>query len=119
VKTLDGMKILLEPGGPLVAGALIPLTYRLNDADTGQPVRNLEPYLGAWGHTLILSADQSDYLHTHPSEMLASGVDPAVLHGGPTVEFKAMFPAAGDYRIWTQFQRAGRVSTVFFTVRIK
>ncbi|MEA2206898.1 MAG: hypothetical protein QOE77_3674 [Blastocatellia bacterium] len=112
-KTLDGMKIVLEPGGPLVAGALIPLTYRLTDADTGQPVRNLEPYLGAWGHTLILSADQSDYLHTHPSEMLTSGVEPAVLRGGPTVEFKAMFPAAGDYRIWTQFQRAGRSAPFF------
>lgn len=119
VKTVDSMKITLEPGGPLVAGTLIPLTYRLADSLTGEPVRDLEPYLGAWGHTLILNADQSEYLHTHPSEMLPSGADQTSLRGGPNVDFNAMFPAAGDYRIWTQFQRAGKVSTVFFTVRIK
>ncbi|HBB89877.1 MAG TPA: hypothetical protein DC047_19915 [Blastocatellia bacterium] len=118
VKTIDSMKITLEPGGPLVAGTLIPLTYRLVDSITGEAVRDLEPYLGAWGHTLILNADQSEYLHTHPSEMLPSGGH-AGLRGGPNVDFKAMFPAAGEYRIWTQFQRAGKVSTVFFTVRVK
>lgn len=118
-KTLDGMKITLEPGGPLVAGTLIPLTYRLTDLRTGEPLRDLEPYLGAWGHTLILNADQSEYLHTHPSEMLATGIDRATLRGGPNLEFKAMFPAAGDYRIWTQFQRGARVTTVSFTVRVQ
>ena len=118
VKTTDGLRITLEPGGPLVAGTLIPLTYRLADARTGEPVRDLEPYLGAWGHTLILNADQSQYLHTHPAEMLPSGAKWANLRGGPNVDFKTMFPAAGDYRIWTQFQRGGKVSTVVFTVRI-
>ena len=119
VKTIDSMTVTLEPGGPLVAGTLIPLTFRLADAATGEPVRDLEPYLGAWGHTLILNADQSDYLHTHPTEMLPSGAANATRRGGPNVDFNAMFPAAGDYRIWTQFQRAGKVSTVVFTVRIK
>lgn len=119
VKNLDGIKITLEPGGPLVAGGLVPLTYQLTDIQTGAPVRDLEPYLGAWGHTLILNADQSEYLHTHPSEMLPTGANTASLRGGPNVEFKAMFPSAGDYRIWTQFQRGGKVTTVSFTVRVK
>jgi hypothetical protein len=51
--------------------------------------------------------------------MLAGGVDRATQRGGPNVEFKAMFPVAGDYRIWTQFQRGGRVTTVSFTIRVK
>ncbi|MDX6614103.1 MAG: hypothetical protein QOD75_3289 [Blastocatellia bacterium] len=119
VKNLDGMSVTLELGGPLVAGTLVPLTYQLADAKTGAPVRDLEPYLGAWGHTLILNTDQSEYLHTHPSEMLPSGANTASLRGGPKVEFKAMFPSAGDYRIWTQFQRGGKVTTVSFTVRVK
>ncbi len=119
-KTVDGMKINLELGGASApaAGALIPLKYRLTDERTGEPVRNLEPYLGAWGHTLILNADQSEYLHSHPTEMVPDNVDLATLRGGPEVEFKTMFPAAGNYRIWTQFQRAGRVTTVFFTIRV-
>lgn len=119
-KTIDGMKIRLEwGGGELVPGAFVRLKYNIADALTGEPVRDLEPYLGAWGHTLILDADQSDYLHSHPTETLPEGTERASLRGGPEVEFGAMFPEAGLYRIWTQFQRGGRVSTVSFTVKVK
>ncbi|HEX8071177.1 MAG TPA: heavy metal-binding domain-containing protein [Pyrinomonadaceae bacterium] len=120
-KTVDGMTINLTLGADNApaAGVLVPLTYRLTDARTGEPVRDLEPYLGAWGHTLILNADQSEYLHSHPTETLPVEVDHASLRGGPEVEFRAMFPAPGDYRIWTQFQRAGRVTTVSFTIRVR
>ena len=118
-KTIDGMRISLDWGGAeLVAGAFVRLRYDIADARTGAPVSDLEPYLGAWGHTLILDADQSDYLHSHPTETLPEGVERGSLRGGPTVEFGAMFPEAGLYRIWTQFQRGGRVSTVSFTVKV-
>jgi hypothetical protein len=119
-KTIDGMKISLDlDDSQLFEGALVPLRYRLANASTGEPVRDLEPYLGAWGHTLILNADQSEYLHSHPTEMLTNIESDAVQHGGPEVEFKTMFPRAGDYRIWTQFQRMGKVTTVSFTVRVR
>ena len=119
-KIVDGMKITLDWGGSeLVPGAFIRLKYRLADAKTGAPIQNLEPYLGAWGHTLILNADQSDYLHSHPTETLPEGVARETLRGGPEVEFGAMFPEAGLYRIWTQFQRGGRVATVSFTIRVR
>ncbi|HEY0098116.1 MAG TPA: hypothetical protein VGB76_04080, partial [Pyrinomonadaceae bacterium] len=119
-KTVDGMKISLDWGtGELSAGAFVRLKYRLADAQTGAPVKDLEPYLGAWGHTLILNADQSDYLHSHPTETLPEGVPRAALRGGPEVEFGAMFPEAGLYRIWTQFQRGGRVATVSFTIQVR
>jgi hypothetical protein len=119
-KTVDGMKISLDWGGSeLVPGAFVRLKYSLTDAQTGAPIRDLEPYLGAWGHTLILNADQSDYLHSHPTETLPEGVERATLRGGPEVEFGAMFPEAGLYRIWTQFQRGGRVATVSFTIQVR
>ncbi len=119
-KTVEGMKIKLDWGGAkLVPGAFVRLRYSIADARTGEPVRDLEPYLGAWGHTLILDADQSDYLHSHPTETLPEGAERATLRGGPEVEFGAMFPEAGLYRIWTQFQRGGRVATVSFTVEVK
>jgi len=118
-KTIDGTKIKLAWDRELKAGEFIRLKYLLTDARTGEPVKDLEPYLGAWGHTLILDADQSEYLHSHPTETLPEGVARASLRGGPEVEFGAMFPEAGLYRIWTQFQRGGRVSTVSFTVRVR
>jgi hypothetical protein len=120
-KTIDGMKVELVLGNGVdapVAGAFVPLKYRLKDAQTGEPVRDLQPYLGAWGHTLILNADQSEYLHSHPTEMLRGGVEQANMRGGPEVEFGTMFPEAGDYRIWTQFQRGEKIVTVTFTIRV-
>jgi hypothetical protein len=119
-KIVDGTKISLDwGGGELVPGSFVRLKYTLADAQTGAPVRDLEPYLGAWGHTLILNTDQSDYLHSHPTETLPEGVERATLRGGPEVEFGAMFPEAGLYRIWTQFQRGGRVATVSFTIQVR
>ncbi|NKX51639.1 hypothetical protein HER39_13910, partial [Arthrobacter deserti] len=32
----------------------------------GQPVKTLEPYLGAYGHLVALRAGDLAYLHVHP-----------------------------------------------------
>lgn len=119
-KAVGGLKVTLDFGGrEPEAGALVPLRFRLEDARTGEPVRDLEPYLGAWGHTLALNADQSEYLHSHPTESVPAAAGAASPRGGPEVEFKTMFPAAGLYRVWTQFRRAGEVVTVSFTLRVR
>lgn len=68
----------------------------------------LEKYLGAWGHMLIASNDLIDMMHEHP--FLADG--------GPRVEYEVVFPRAGAYRIWVQFQSAGVVNTVRFDVPV-
>ena len=120
VKTVDGLTARLEfSGGSAPAtGVLLPLKYILTDARTGKPVTDLQPYLGAWGHTLILNEDQSEYLHSHPTVTLPDGPKRRGLRGGPEIEFKTMFPVPGNYRIWTQFQRAGRVITIEFTIKV-
>ena len=117
-KTVDGMKIelTLEPQN-IIAGQKVTLKYHLTDVNTGQPVRDLVPYLGAWGHTLTLSEDQSDYVHSHPEEVVPENVDKSKLRGGPDATFNAFFPKPGIYRIWTQFQRGETLSTVSFTVK--
>jgi hypothetical protein len=88
------------------------LTFELFDAATGAPVRDVEPYLGANGHLLVVSSDFASVFHSHPVAEVSSP-------RGPTVVFQALFPAAGTYRMWAQFQRAGRISTVPFTVAIE
>ena len=117
-KTVDGMKIelTLEPEN-IIAGQKVSLKYHLTDAKTGQPVRDLVPYLGAWGHTLTLSEDQSDYVHSHPEEVVPENVDKSKQRGGPDATFNAFFPKPGTYRIWTQFQRGETLTTVSFTVK--
>jgi hypothetical protein len=117
-KVVEGMKIelKLEPS-EIISGQPATLKYHITDAKTGEPVRDLAPYLGAWGHTLILSEDQSDYVHSHPEESVPEAEDRSKLKGGPDVTFGALLPHAGNYRIWTQFLRGGTLTTVSFTVR--
>lgn len=117
-KIVDGMKIelRLEPL-QIIAGQSVALKYHLTDAKTGQPIRDLVPYLGAWGHTLTLSEDQADYVHSHPEEVVPDTADKSKLRGGPDATFNAFFPRPANYRIWTQFQRGETLTTVSFTVR--
>jgi hypothetical protein len=118
-KTIDGMRIELkiEPE-QLIAGRPATLKYTLSDARTAEPVRDLRPYLAAWGHTLILSEDLSDYVHTHPNEVVPEAEDPKQLRGGPIVTFDTFFPRPGNYRIWSQFLRDQTLVTVSFTVSV-
>ena len=106
------VRLTLEPD-VIVAGRVHRLVYSLEA--NGEPVTDLEPYLAAWGHTLVLSDDALEYVHAHPIEYLPLEYDEGI-KGGPDVTFDGRFPRPGRYRIWTQFQRGGEVSTVFFTV---
>lgn len=115
------IELKLEPA-EIIAGKPTTLRYHLSDARSGAPIKDLSPYLGAFGHTLILSDDQTDYVHSHPEEIPADPFDPdvaddALFFGGPVVTFEAMFPRPGIYRIWTQFLRGDTLATVTFTVR--
>lgn len=112
-KTLGDMTVHLSMEPPtIVAGRATRLKYQLDVK--GTPVTDLEPYLAAWGHTLVLSEDALEYVHAHPIEYLP--VDVPNPKGGPTVTFEAMFPKPGHYRLWTQFKRHDVVSTTSFTV---
>lgn len=85
-------------------------TVRFHLVDlAGKTVTDLEPYLGAMGHLVIISADGRDYVHAHPLSEARTAPDGAV-------EFAAHFPKAGIYRMWGQFQRNGTVFIVPFVV---
>lgn len=116
-KVVNDLKVVLKlDPAQIIAGRPAALKYELTDAKTGEPVRDLLPYLGAWGHTLILSADQADYVHSHPVELVPEDEDRSKAKGGPAVTFEAMLPRPGTYRVWTQFLRGETLSTVSFTI---
>lgn len=108
IQTVDGIRVSLD-FDRLTAGQELMLTYTIEDAETGAPVTDLQPYLGAIGHVVILSEDAEQYLHVHPMDEKGSG---------PKAEFMTTFPHAGTYKIWGQFQRGGRVITVPFVVNV-
>lgn len=110
---VDGrLRVRIEPDpAAFIAGRPGLIAFHVSDASTGAPISDLEPYLGAWGHAFIVSADLADAVHSHPLTPLAGS-------GGPTIFFQQRFPRAGSYRLWAQFKRGGSIATVSFTVAV-
>ena len=94
--------------GEIPVGRTVPLQFVLRDAK-GKPIRDLQPYLGARGHLMIVHQDGGTFVHSHPADAPAP---PGV------VEFNARFPRRGLYKAWAQFSRAGRVVTLPFVFRV-
>jgi hypothetical protein len=78
----------------------------------GQPVNDLQPYLGAYGHLVAIEADTLEYLHVHPEGQPGDGRTMP----GPDVSFGVDLPHPSSYRLFLDFQHDGRVHTAAFTV---
>ncbi|MFC4787363.1 hypothetical protein ACT8ZV_22995 [Nocardioides sp. MAHUQ-72] len=108
VATVDGYEVRLA--GDLTAGAEARLA--LTVARAGEPVTDLQPYLGAYGHLVALRAGDLGYLHVHPDG------EPGEVPAGPEVVFHADVPSAGSYRLFLDFRHEGVVRTAAFTVHV-
>lgn len=78
----------------------------------GEPVTDLQPYLGAYGHLVALREGDLAYLHVHPDGTPGDGVT----EPGPDVVFHAAVPSPGRYRLYLDFQHGGVVRTAAFTL---
>jgi hypothetical protein len=107
-KTTDGVRVSVD-ASKLLAGNPQPLTFRLEDAVSGAAITDLQPYLGASAHLLIVPVDLTEAIHGHPVEDVH----------GPAIAFAPLLPRAGRYKAWMQFQRGGRVSTVAFVIEVR
>jgi hypothetical protein len=85
--------------GSLKAGSPSPLTLEVKR--DGQPV-TLQPYLGAFGHLVVIRTGDLAYLHVHPT--------------GDGLRFVADVPSAGTYRAFLDYQHNDVVRTAPFTV---
>jgi hypothetical protein len=73
----------------------------------GQPAP-LQPYLGAFGHLVALRQGDLGYVHVHPEAQLVDG----------KVKFWLAAPSGGTYRMFFDFQVAGRVHTAAWTITV-
>jgi Heavy metal binding domain len=106
-KTVDGVRVSLD-ASQVKAGETRPLVVRIDDPVTGAAVTDLQPYLGAAAHLLIVPADLTEAIHGHPDEQFVEA----------GITFTPLVPRAGRYKLWVQFQRAGRVSTASFVIEV-
>lgn len=105
---IDGYEVKLD--GDLAPGKAGELT--LTVAKDGKSVRDLQPYLGAYGHLVALRSGDLAYLHVHPNGEPGDGKT----QPGPKVSFTATAPSAGAYRLFLDFKHKGEVRTAAFTV---
>jgi hypothetical protein len=103
--TTDGFTVTYA-GAPQT-GATQPLLMTVTGPD-GKPAR-LEPYLGAFGHLVVLREGDVGYVHVHPEPQLVDGA----------VKFWLAAPGPGRYRMFFDFQVGGKVHTAAFTATVK
>jgi hypothetical protein len=136
----DGGRMVWDRGaGPLKANTAMNFKFSVEDKD-GKPAQDLEPYMGMAGHAEFVRSDMSVFAHVHPAgsvpmaslEMaqaglmgdahsIESGMSMALAPGTTPAEvrFPYGFPRPGDYRIFVQVKRAGKVETGVFDARVE
>ena len=105
-KTIDGLRVSIDVS-KVKSGEASTLAFRVDNAASGAAVTDLEPYLGASAHLLIVASDLTEAIHGHPEE-----------DRRPALTFTPIIPRPGRYKVWLQVQRAGRVSTAAFVLEV-
>jgi hypothetical protein len=94
--TVDGMAVTYS--GQFAVGPTQPMMFWVP--------AELQPYLGAFGHLVILRAGDGLFVHVHSEPQLANGA----------VKFWTAAPSPGRYRMFFDFQVGGRVHTAEYTL---
>lgn len=87
----------------LEVGRETPVRIVLTSDKNGAPILDLEPYLGAHGHLLLINEALTEAVHAHGTTWTPTE---------PVLSFDVTVPRGGTWRAFLQFQRAGAVVTV-------
>jgi hypothetical protein len=101
---VDGQTVSYE-GSPVI-GASQPLLFTVKQAGA---TAALEPYLGSFGHLVVLRELDLAYVHVHP--------EPVLVNGG--VKFWLSAPSPGRYRMFFDYSVGGKVRTAQFTLEVR
>jgi hypothetical protein len=101
--TVDGYTVTYD-GSP-TAAATVPVLFRV--VHSGQPA-DLQRYLGAYGHLVVVRDGDLAFLHVHPETELAGGA----------IRFWLSTPSPGRYRAFLDFEVGGVVRTAQYTVQV-
>lgn len=109
------------------ARAVTLYSFSLVDS-AGAAATDLEPYIGMGGHAEFLKNDGTVFAHVHPSGSVSMAsmaiASPAAMRAmhssniGREVSFPWGAPSPGDYTVFVQLKRAGRVETAAFPLHV-
>lgn len=110
VSAVDGnYKVVLTSEGTVKTNEHTKLTFMVQQ--NGKAVSTIDPYLGAYGHVVLLRhTDPDDFYHVHP----LTETKPA----DGKVQFEAQFPVKGRYTLYAQFNVNGSVRTFPITIDV-
>ena len=83
------------------------LSFEVTQA--GKAVPDLQEYLGALGHLVVLREETLHFIYAHPLESAAAS---------GRVDFAVTFPMEGTYKLFSQFQHEGEVLTASFVASV-
>ncbi|OKI47513.1 copper resistance protein CopC [Micromonospora sp. CB01531] len=93
--------------GTPTMGVATPMVFRVSRSGTPTPVQ-LERYLGAYGHLVVVREGDLGYVHVHPEQELVDGA----------VKVWLTAPSTGRYRAFFDFQVDGKVHTAQYTINL-
>jgi DMSO/TMAO reductase YedYZ heme-binding membrane subunit len=122
-KVFGQHEITIDTTKPLKSAAMTDgsqtIPFRIKDALSKEPTTNLKPYLGAFGHLVMINTEDYSYLHVHP---LGDTPKPNQ-NGGPEVIFQPMTLTdqikPGVYRVFAEFNPAGQYIVADYTMRVE
>ncbi len=95
------------PESGMPTGRTVTVEARITEAGAaGRPVNDLEPWLGAMAHLILVHQDAETFAHAHPDDRERN------VGAEGRVPFLVRLPKPGHYKGWLQFQRGGKVETV-------
>jgi Cu+-exporting ATPase len=115
----DGVRVTLD--GAAYLGDTSDFALRVETA-SGEPVDDLQPYLGAAGHVVVMRADGATFAHRHAETFDDRGRPVFALPGttfGPDLDLHVRFDRPGAYRLWAQLRLGdGTIVTAPFVVHV-
>lgn len=141
----DGTTVRWEGAGkPIATGKPGALAFTFTNPDGTSAA--LEPYMGMAGHAVVQRSDGSVFVHLHPmgtisvaskmtfemrtpgdsirgrlGKRMTEAAGSSMDHGATAVgkvSFPYAFPKAGEYRVWVQVKRGGRIMTAAFDATV-
>jgi Cu+-exporting ATPase len=119
-KPIGDYTVSISPRGEVKAGAVASFVVAIEH--DGQPVTDLEPYLGAASHVVVLDESAGRFAHVHavagnipPGDHMEDMAEPPAQFG-PELSFSHEFGEPGLYKVWSQFSHNGQVQTVSWVV---
>lgn len=103
----DGYSVTLSRKTALTSGKLLKIIAEFSR--DGKPLTDMEHYLGALAHVVIISEDTEEFVHAHPQQHAGTG---------PMLWIGTSFPKTGKYKMFVQFQHGGMVNGADFVLEV-